>query len=70
MFMTGKEFKDTLKRLRVQQKQFALMNDMTVQGVNKWVSTNQIPKWAENMLMDWGKYPDLIEDNMRRAGLI
>ena len=57
MFMTGNEFKETLKRLRVQQKQFALMNDMTVQGVNKWVSTNQIPMWAVNMLADWEKYP-------------
>ena len=70
VFMTGNEFKEALKRLRVQQKQFALMNGMTVQGVNKWVSTNQIPKWAVNMLADWGKHPDLVDDNMRRAGLV
>lgn len=69
-FMTGNEFKDVLKRLRVQQKQFAIMNGMTVQGVNKWVTTNQIPLWAQNMLADWEKHPDLINDNMRRAGLI
>lgn len=46
------------------------MNDMTVQGINKWIRIDQVPRWASEKLIDWEKHPDLIADNMKRSGLI
>lgn len=69
-FMTGQEFKDKLAKLRIRNKDWAIINGMTAQAASRWVSYDNIPEWAVGKLEDWEKYPDLIEDNMRRAGLI
>ena len=62
--MTKEQFKERLKSLRLQQKQFAEINGITEHTVSAWLRKDEIPIWAAGRLRDWEKYPDLVNHNL------
>lgn len=69
--MDGKQFQNFLKlRLRLEQKQFAVINGIRPYTVTRWVVEDNVPQWAIGKLLDWEKCPELINDNLQRNGLL